>query len=354
MPQVTEAERERYQREITLGWSRFFEPRVTTCPWCGSGELTRRLRTTDILQRKPGVFYLDRCKTCDHVFQNPRLNLEGLEFYYRDYYDGYGREFIDMVFSSQGWLYEPRAKVVEGFFGPEGPKNWLDVGTGYGHFANDARKFWPNTTFDGLDMGSSLLEGKARGWLDTIYPGEFGDHVEELTDRYDVISMHHYLEHVRDPREDLDIAAKIMKDGSYLSIEVPDAHSPLGKVFGRWWAPWYQPQHQHMIPLPNLLAALKERGLTPVRVQHKEAHIGGELSCAVIFFITHISPNPDSPWLPERTPAQLKLNKAIWKIAPKILQATFKADYHYLGPAITKYGGSNAYRVLARRDRKDS
>jgi SAM-dependent methyltransferase len=350
MPQVTEAERARYQEEIKHGWSRFFEPRRYDCPWCGSTDLTQRLRTTDIMQRKPGVFYMDRCRTCNHIFQNPRLNIEGLEFYYRDFYDGFGREFIDGVFASQGWLYEPRAKIVEGFFGPEGPKNWLDVGTGYGHFANDARKIWPNTTFDGLDMGSSLFTGKERGWLDTIYPGEIDDHIEAIRHRYDVISMHHYLEHVRDPRHDLDVVADVLRDGAFVSIEVPDAQSVLGKIFGRWWAPWYQPQHQHMLPLPNLLAALKERGLNPVRVQHREAHIAGELSCAVIFFLTHISPNPDSPWLPERTPAQRKLHEGIWKVAPKVLQQTFKADFKYLGPAVMRFGGSNAFRVLARKE----
>ncbi|MGQ0625338.1 MAG: class I SAM-dependent methyltransferase [Sporichthyaceae bacterium] len=350
MPQVSQAERERYLEEIELGWSRFFEPRRYDCPWCGSTTLTRRLRTTDIMQRKPGVFYLDRCMTCQHVFQNPRLNLAGLEFYYRDFYDGFGREFIDSVFSSQGWLYEPRAKIVEGFFGPEGPKNWLDVGTGYGHFAHDARAFWPNTTFDGLDMGTSLLEGKARGWLDNIYPGEFCEHVEAVRGKYDVISMHHYLEHVRDPRADLDLVAEVLPVGGFVSIEIPDAQSILGKAFGRWWAPWYQPQHQHMLPLPNLLAALKERGLTPVRVQSKEAHIAGEVSCAVIFFLTHISPNPDSPWLPEPSRARRKLHEGIWKVAPKVLQQTFKVDFKYLGPAVKRFGGSNAIRVLARKD----
>ncbi len=353
MPEVTAAERERYREEVAGGWRKFFEMRVANCPWCGSDRLKRRLKTSDVLQRKPGEFFLDRCEVCHHVFQNPRLNEAGLDFYYRDFYDGFGREFIDGVFSSQGWLYEPRARVVEPFFGPEGPKRWLDVGTGYGHFCGDARKIWPNTVFDGLDMGATVQDGLQRGWLDNIYRGEFDEYAEELTGRYDVLSMHHYLEHTRDPRADLDIAARVLSDGAYLSIEVPDATSWLGKAFGRWWAPWYQPQHQHMIPLPNLLAALVERGFTPVRVQRSSAHIAGELSCALIFMIVHNSPDPRSPWLPEQTAAQLRLNKLIWKVAPKLLTATARADFHALGPLIQRFGGSNAYRVLARRDRAD-
>ena len=33
-------------------------------------------------------FTLEQCGDCGHVFQNPRLTPEGLEFYYRDFYDG--------------------------------------------------------------------------------------------------------------------------------------------------------------------------------------------------------------------------------------------------------------------------
>ena len=66
--------------------------------------------------------------------------------------------------------------------------------------------------------------------------------------------------------------------------------------------------------------------------------------------LQHVSPNPDSPWLPERTPAQRKLHEGIWKVAPKVLQQTFKADFKYLGPAVMKFGGSNAFRVLARKE----
>jgi hypothetical protein len=86
-------------------------------------------------------------------------------------------------------------------------------------------------------------------------------------------------------------------------------------------------------------------------VQTGEAHIAGELTCAYIFFLAHIAPHPESPWLPERTPAQLKFHERLWKVAPKAFPTLYKLDFQYLGPLVAKLGGSNAYRVLARRDR---
>src|SRR5205085_2632532 len=78
--------------------ARFLEPERDTCPWCASSNLSVRIRMGDLIQGKPGEFTLSRCRTCRHVFQNPRLSLEGLEFYYRDFYDGLGQEVMEPVF----------------------------------------------------------------------------------------------------------------------------------------------------------------------------------------------------------------------------------------------------------------
>lgn len=63
-----------YRADLAEGLDRFFEPRRDTCPWCGSTRLATRLRTTDLIQHKPGRFVLDRCEGCRHTFQNPRLS----------------------------------------------------------------------------------------------------------------------------------------------------------------------------------------------------------------------------------------------------------------------------------------
>ena len=76
---------------------------------------------------------------------------------------------------------------------------WLDVGTGHGHFCLAARQRWPEVRFDGLDLSESVNEADRRGWVDTAYRGLFPELAGGLPAAYDVVSMHHYLEHTRDP-----------------------------------------------------------------------------------------------------------------------------------------------------------
>jgi SAM-dependent methyltransferase len=341
-----EAARPWYSEQLAGGVQRFLEARRDTCPWCGWHDLKTVLRTGDLMQRKPGRFTMDACRTCGHVFQNPRLNVEGLNFYYKDFYDGLGAHTVEMIFAAHHDIYLDRARMLAPFITP---KNWLDVGTGYGHFCKDAREIWPDTTFDGLDMGVAVLEGKARGWLDNIHHGQLPDLADEVAHRYDVVSMHHYLEHVRDPRAELDVLSRVVAPGKFLLIEVPDPESVTARIFGKLWAPWFQPQHQNLIPCKNLLQALRERGFTAVTVHRASAHIPVDVTCAVLSVCTVLGPDPRLPWRkPGGKVGELR-KKYVWKAAPPVVKAAYKADLK-LAPVIRRFDGGNAYRILARKD----
>ncbi len=339
-----EAVRPAYQAELAAGIGRFFEPPRRTCPWCGSGRLRERVTVPDLVQHKPGRFRLDECRTCGHVFQNPRLTPAGLDFYYRDFYSGLGASAMDGLFAMQTPFYRARASMVAPFLTP---KTWLDVGTGYGHFCAEARTVWPDASFDGLDQSVGVLVAQRRGWIDQGYRGSLTDLAGDLAGRYDVVSMHHYLEHVRDPRAELDVAAAVVGPGSYLLVEVPDPAAVMARLLGRWWGPWVQPQHLHLFPLANLLAALTERGFAPVAVHRGEAHMPIELTSAVTAMCTYLAPEPRLPWRPRPTRAAKLRYRAVWKAAPPLIRAAYKADTA-LDPLLRR-AGPNVYRVLARR-----
>ncbi|MER6129470.1 class I SAM-dependent methyltransferase [Streptomyces sp. NPDC001795] len=338
-----------YQADLAQGLDRFFEPQRTTCPWCGSARLTTRLHTTDLLQHKPGRFTLDRCQDCRHVFQNPRLSETGLEFYYRDFYDGLGEQQLGRTFGGRTRMYEERARSLLPY--DPTPKNWLDVGTGHGHFCESARTVHPGTAFDGLDFTDGAELAERAGRVERGYRGSFTELAPELAGRYDVVSMFHYLEHSTEPDRELRAAHRAVRPGGHLLIEVPDPDSRFARLLGRWWLPWLQPQHLNLIPVGNLRRRLTEVGFTVVAEQHAEPHDPVDLLAATWLALDAIAPHEDLPWLPEPPNVLRRSLRAALLIAgvPALILGTL-LDRLVVKPLSHRLHVSNAYRILARRD----
>lgn len=338
-----------YQSDLAQGPERFFEPRRTECPWCTSTRLRRRLRSTDRLQRKPGIFVLDECCSCGHVFQNPRLSAEGLEFYYRDCYDGLGRATMARLASSPlaNMLYRSRARALL----PYGrPALWLDVGTGQGHFCATARRIHPDTEFHGLDRGEGVLSAEREGRITRAYRGSFTELSHRFAGRYDVVSMCHYLEHTPAPRDELAAAHRALRADGHLLIEVPDPQSLAARLLGRWWGPWLQPQHLHLLPLANLREALAEHGFTVVAVDRREPHVPTDLVSAAVNLLKSVLPHEDVPWIPRRPgPLRRWFRRLLLQQTAPTLLVLFAVDL-LLAPLIRRTRLSNAYRVIARRN----
>lgn len=352
-PEEMAAKRARYQAEVADGIDHFFEERRDTCPWCGSDRLAVRLRTKDRLQGKPGRFTLERCRDCEVVFQNPRLSLAGLDYYYRDFYHGLAARGAEAMFASMSRQYLGRARLVAKHTAHATPSRWLDVGTGHAHMCLVAKSELPGTAFDGLDLGGGVEEAERRGWIERAYVGQFPDHADTLAGSYDVVSMNHYLEHVRDVFAELDAAAKVVQPGGHLLIEIPDPQCWYASILRRRWHPWFQPQHQHLMPLANLTDALAARGFTVVEVERGPAHQGGLFVAAATQTLTAVAPNPAQPWSPAGPTLPRRARRLVGVVlfiplymAAGLLDAVSGVFARSFGRA----GGSDAYRLLARKD----
>jgi SAM-dependent methyltransferase len=325
-----------------------FEPRRSDCPWCGSADLVGRLDTPDRLQHKPGSFHLDECRGCGHIFQNPRLSIAGLDYYYDEFYEGLGEEPWSHLFAAMAPAYEKRMDTMARF---TEPRAWLDVGTGHAHFCLAARQRWPDTVFDGLDIGEPVEEARRRGWIDTAYQGMLPDLADGLPRSYDVVSMHHYLEHTRDPRLELAAAAKVLEPGGYLMIEVPDPASPWSRRLGAHWRCWFQPQHQHFVRCENMVAALEDMAFEVVSVERGPATEGLDAVSSVALAVDGVAPYGPTPWVGPPSPAdRLRRTAAMVAAAPVLAAATVVdavKDARLRRPGTTRPG--NAYRVVARR-----
>lgn len=339
------AARRYYRDALVQGIDRFFEPRRDDCAWCGSRDIRTCQSSPDIVQHKPGIFNLDKCRACEHVFQNPRLSAEGLNYYYRDTYDGLGEKSTEFGFGLAGRDYRRRARTLLPYATPQ---NWLDVGTGFGHFCQAARKIWPNTKFTGLDQGDGVLKGLRRGWIDEAHQGFFPELADVLTGRYDVVSMHHYLEHTIDPVAELRAAAQVLTPGGHLQIEVPDPDCVFAELFGSRWFQWMQPQHLHMFPSANLEKALTETGFSIVTVERGKADLGHDFVFAAAVVLNAFGPDPRRPWAPRSAkPLDYVRFATTMLLAAPVLLGAFVLD-HTVRHLIPRH--TNAYRIVARRD----
>ena len=342
-----EARRPEYTAALAGGLGRFFERRRETCPWCAGTDLVERLRTTDLAQFKPGEFVIEECAGCGLLFQNPRLSLAGLDFYYRDFYDGLGAQETQFLFASTEPAYRGRVALARRH---ASPRAWLDVGTGYGHFCAIARGLLPETRFDGLDMGTSIEEAQRHGWIDRAYRGLFPDLSEEIAGAYDLVSMHHYLEHTRDPKAELRAAHAVLEPGGHLLIEVPDPESRFADLLGSYWLPFFQPQHQQFVPVGNLCAELEAQGFAVVEVERGPVHLPVDLAGAVWTWGQARAPKPRVPWRHPPTGIERTERAAILAAVAPVALMALVVD-RVLKKLISSGGAgwSNAYRVLARR-----
>jgi SAM-dependent methyltransferase len=346
-PRAIEERRPVYRELLADGTDRFFEERRTTCPWCESPAITPRLTTTDLTQRKPGRFTLDDCDGCGHVFQNPRLSLEGLDFYYRDFYDGLGADVLEAAFAAVDTFYRARVRQVAAETTPE---RWLDVGGGHGHFCLIAAEDLPDTRFDVLDLNDGVLEAAERGWVDHAHQGLFVDVAPDIAGTYDVVSMHHYLEHTRDPRDEVAAAHTALAPGGLLLIEVPDPENTWSRIVGQYWGSWLQPQHQHFVPIGNLRQELEAQGFTVVSEERAEAHQAFDHTSFVGLVAQRLSPPPEVPWLdpPSRAAGAARLAVLVGSLP--VMGLTFAVEQAVAPFVRNRPGGPNTYRILARKD----
>ncbi|OHV34790.1 MULTISPECIES: class I SAM-dependent methyltransferase [Pseudofrankia] len=336
-----------YQEEITAGVAEMLEERRESCPWCGSAALAARVQTVDITLRKPGRFRYDQCRACGHVFLNPRLAPAGLDFYYRDFYDGLQAEKIEGMFAASDLGYRARAKLLPS---AAKPTSWLDVGAGYGHFCLVAAGLLPGVTFDAVDMGHGIDEAERRGWVGHAYRKMFPDLVDDITGRYDVISMFHYLEHTPDPRAELDTAATALPAGGHLIIEVPHAQGLSFRLFRGFWVGLCPPQHLHLIPPDELVKALAERGLRVLKTEFGPAHMFGDAVGAVFYLAQKLQPDPTLPWLPYEATGWRRTRRLAAQAVTVPLYPLAAAVDAMMLPLLLTGRRSNVYRVVARKE----
>lgn len=216
------------------------------CDLCGSDDceplLTSRDRSWPIQSGQPdadvpqGDWQLVRCRECEFVYLNPRLELAALgQFYPGDYY-AYSRPSGSRVASWKSrlkkFLRRHRAlsqlaqltsigpslqDPVSRVLGWMRPGRILDVGCGAGEALDRCADLgWETWGVEPSQAAARTAERNGhRLWVGSLEECDVPDN------SVDVVRMIHVLEHVSSPTQALRSIARILRPGGRLIVEVP-------------------------------------------------------------------------------------------------------------------------------------
>jgi Methyltransferase domain len=159
--------------------------------------------------------------------------------------------------------------------------------------------------------------------------------------------MFHCLEHTREPDEELEGAMGVLVPGGHLLIEVPDPTSWFGRLLGRYWSGWFQPQHQHLFPLENLVATLEEHGFDVLSSERNAIGFSADFLSAIGMLANQIAPGANVPWIPEPSFALRLARQSLRVLLAPALPVAVLADC--LSLALPGRLRSTAYRIVARK-----
>jgi 2-polyprenyl-3-methyl-5-hydroxy-6-metoxy-1,4-benzoquinol methylase len=269
--------------------------RVGACPLCESDQATVLFTACDRLFDTPGEFTYRSCTICSTVFQDPRVIPEDLHLCYPSSYRTHalpeelpppqslgalreavrrsvvaavlGQPFAGRMGKLGSLLAKSRSLRHRAFFfaplkelqiSPSGSRRALDIGCGVGVLLRDlAERGWKAEGVE-WDAATAALAEQVSGC--NVKAGDFRE-VELPKGSYDLIVLHHVLEHLDRPKAALKRIADLLAPGGTAVLIYPNPRSWAARRFGAHWFSWDAPRHL-VIPPPEALAdAASESGL---------------------------------------------------------------------------------------------
>ena len=120
--------------------------------------------------------------------------------------------------------------------------------------------------WDGVGVEIKPEHARAKGL--TVF-----EDVHEAGTGFDVVTLWHCLEHVRSPRETLDMLLPVLKPGGHVIIAVPNWDSLQASIFGRHWFHNDVPRHLSHFTPKALTALFGSLGLEIVKRWNLEIEI---------------------------------------------------------------------------------
>lgn len=249
--------------------------RKPRCPGCGGENTKSELELADYNLGSSGVqFEIRLCSRCGLAFTDIDGSELGTGGAYPVSYPCHLKEELSdrtskkslssLVARATGSLDYSRLcnagladyRIVLGLHGGHA----LDVGCGAGLLMEVVRRDgWSVSGVEPFATAASIAA--SRGFHVMVSRAE---QLELEHDSYDLIIMHHSLEHVTNPNATLSACVKGLKPTGFLIIAVPNWDSPGRRFFGEAWPPLDVPRHTMHFTPDSLRQLLGQNHLTVV------------------------------------------------------------------------------------------
>lgn len=227
---------------------------VERCPACASD--AKHLIRRSVF----GPSDLVACSACRTQLLSPQPTDARLaEIYGAEYYQPWAVEDADVVDAIKRLTFAPMLEACA----PRPGRSVLDLGCATGSFLGEAARQGAETYGVDLNPGAIKLacarvpEGRFHTGVlaDAPFPGV----------RFDAVVMIDFLEHVRDPADELKVVRERMGPDSRLVVSTPRVDSTLQRVMGRHW-PQYREEHLTYLSRDGVRSLLARCGFTVERI----------------------------------------------------------------------------------------
>jgi 2-polyprenyl-3-methyl-5-hydroxy-6-metoxy-1,4-benzoquinol methylase len=199
------------------------------------------------------VFY--SCPDCSQIFNATGLEKKIEPENYDDFYKTNGSRFYSAIEIAVMAFRFIRALNIA--VSNVSAKSLLDIGSGRGYMLFFLKKYFGFTAAVGTQISRPALEFSRKKLGLEIY----GQDLLEInfgSQLFDVISIFHVLEHLKNPEEYITKINSLLKPGGKIYIEVPNFNSWTKKITRRFWL-GLDFQHHIFFFSPDSLKALLQK-----------------------------------------------------------------------------------------------